>query len=282
MTAIILSGIEISQKKQQEISQKVLQIQQDFDFTPKLVVILIGKIHASEVYVKNKKIACEKVGMLCEIMRFPESVDQETLENYIHSLNEDQNTHGILIQLPLPQHINVLNIMEMINPIKDVDGFHPYNLGSLAIGHPKLRACTPKGIIELLDYYNIEIESKDVLVIGTSKIVGLPLILELIHRHATVTCAHKLTKSLAEKIRVADIIIIAAGQRNIIDMEDLNEKQIIIDVGIHYINGKIFGDVYSKQAVQKVKAITPVPGGIGPMTISALLENVLQASLMQQ
>jgi methylenetetrahydrofolate dehydrogenase (NADP+)/methenyltetrahydrofolate cyclohydrolase len=278
---MILSGIEISQKKQQQIAEQVKKLNQTYEIIPKLIVILVGEIPASEIYVKNKKIACEKAGMNCEIIRFPETVDQKTLETCIESLNQAPNVNGILVQLPLPQQINIPQIMEIINPIKDVDGFHPFNLGALAIGKPQLRACTPKGIIELLDAYDIKISGMDVLVIGISKIVGLPLILELLNRTATVVCAHKLTKNLSEKIKNADIIVIATGQRDVIQVEDLNPNQIIIDVGIHYIDGKIFGDVYSKELVSKVRAITPVPGGVGPMTICALLENVLEATLKQ-
>jgi methylenetetrahydrofolate dehydrogenase (NADP+)/methenyltetrahydrofolate cyclohydrolase len=277
MSAIILNGTEISTQYRSEISNKAKLLKEKFKIAPKLVVILIGHGDASEIYVKNKKIACEKVGIDCEIMHYDQSITEQELLVHITKLNLDSLIHGILIQLPLPKHINVNKIIECIDPMKDVDGFHPLNIGALALGIPKLRACTPFGIIQLLDAYKIELQSKDVLMIGLSRIVGLPMSLELINRDATVTCAQSFTQNLPNKIKEAEIIIVATGHRNVVHTQDLNSNQIIIDVGIHYLDNKICGDVDFDKAKHIVKAITPVPGGVGPMTVTALLQNILVA-----
>lgn len=277
MSAIILNGSVISKTYREEISKKTALLRT----SPKLAVMLVGQLDASAIYVKNKKIACESVGIECEIFHFESSVSEETLLLTINQLNQNPEIHGILVQLPLPKHINVNLIINNINPNKDVDGFHPLNVGALALGIPKLRACTPFGIIQLFDAYDIKLQSKDILMIGMSRIVGLPMTLELINRDATVTCAQSYTQNLSEKIKNAEIIIAATGNRHVIHAADLNNNHIVIDVGIHYINNKICGDVNFEDLKDKVKAITPVPGGVGPMTITALLQNILLAYQMQ-
>lgn len=275
MTTMILNGQSISNALRQELQNKILSL----GIVPKLVVILVGHNPASEIYVKNKQKACLAVGIECLIQRFPDDVAENQLMEFMASLNHDQSVHGILIQLPLPKQIDVNHIIEMIDPKKDVDGFHPVNMGLLSLGTPKLRPCTPYGIIQLLNIYNIPVMGRDILVIGASRIVGLPMALELLNHKATVTICHSASKDLQDKIIKNEIIIVAAGHRNVISPSSFREKHIIIDVGIHRLKDhSIVGDVDFNLACSKVKAISPVPGGVGPMTITALLQNVILAT----
>jgi len=281
MTAVLLNGKILAETLNQQLQVKI-QALHGTGKVLKLVVILIGNNPASEIYVKNKMLACQKLGIACEICRFDNDVKEEELATIIAELNRNDAVHGILLQLPLPQHLNAHQIIEHIDPRKDVDGFHSSNLGLLSIGHARLKACTASGIIQLLEAYDIRLAGKDVLVIGLSRIVGLPLALELMSRHATVTCAHKQTQHLDQKVRLADIVISATGQRHIIQTKDLRPDHILIDVGIHYLDGKICGDIDFPAASEIVQAITPVPGGVGPMTISSLMQNIWLAYQLQQ
>lgn len=281
MTAKILSGIELSNACRQQVATDVGHIKQQYAIDPKLVVLLIGNHIPSEIYVKHKIKACHEAGIICELIRFNDEISQSFLLDQIHKLNADKTVHGILIQLPLPSHIDVNKIIESINPLKDVDGFHPSNLGLLALGIPRLRACTPFGIIQLLKSYHIPLLSKDALMIGLSRIVGLPMTFELITEGATVTCAHRDTKNLQEKIKSHEIIIVATGHRQLIETTSFQKHHVIIDVGIHRIDDRVCGDVNFDEAVKTVKAITPVPGGVGPMTVTALLQNIVLATKMQ-
>jgi methylenetetrahydrofolate dehydrogenase (NADP+)/methenyltetrahydrofolate cyclohydrolase len=280
MAAKLLNGKKLAQKIYLKLGDQIKKLKSQGQ-TLKLVVILVGELSASEIYVKNKKLACQDLEIDCEIRRFNQKTSETEILACIQALNADKSVHGILLQLPLPPQMNSHRIIEAIDPLKDVDGFHSKNLGLLSIGHAQLKACTVSGILQLFEAYDISLEGKDILVIGLSRIVGLPLSLELIVRHATVTCAHKKTINLKQKIQEADIIISATGQRNIIQSEDLNSKQTIIDVGIHYVDGLICGDVDFDTASQVVEAITPVPGGVGPMTICALMQNILIAYELQ-
>lgn len=281
MTAVILNGKNLADQLNQKLFIKIQELKTQGQVL-KLVVILIGNNSASEIYVKNKKIACQNLGIECEIRRFAVDASEAKIMTLIDTLNQDPKVNGILLQLPLPQPFNVHQIIEKIAPNKDVDGFHSTNLGLLSIGQAKLKACTVSGIIQLLAAYDIQLAGKDILVIGLSRIVGLPLSLELITQHATVICAHKQTRDLNRKIKMADIVISATGQRGIIQTKDLEPGQVLIDVGIHYLDGKICGDIDFSAAQQIVAAITPVPGGVGPMTISALMQNILIAYQLQQ
>lgn len=246
-------------------------------------MVLIGKDTASAVYVANKRKACAEVGITSHSFDLPEETTQQELITLINRLNDSDNIDGILIQLPLPKHINEHIIIEHIKPEKDVDGFHPYNLGRLAQRNPLLRPCTPLGIINLLKHYQLEVKRKHALVIGASNIVGRPMSLELLLAGATVTIAHKFTQQLEKLVQIAEIVIIATGKMDVINCEWLNQNQIIIDVGIHRLaNGSMRGDIDFEKAVKKVSWITPVPGGVGPMTIVTLLENTLMAATLEK
>lgn len=278
MTAEILSSITLAQRIQNDISTQVQKLHTKHHIRPLLLVILVGDNPASQIYVQHKKNACAKVGIECQIEHYTISMSEHELIAIIKKHGENPNIHGILIQFPLPNHINPSHIIEHIPPKKDVDGFHPYNLGRLAGGDPFLRPCTPFGIIQLLEFYQINLKGMDALVLGTSRIVGRPMALELLIKKATVTLCHTKTRNLQKKISENQLIIVATGQQNIINISSLNSEHIIIDVGIHRDSqGKVRGDVDFKAANESVKAITPVPGGVGPMTISTLLQNLIQA-----
>lgn len=282
MSAIILSSVELSARYRSKIAIESYELQNKHQIIPRLVVILIGDFAPSQIYVAHKEKACRDVGIICDIYRHDSTITEAQLIRQIEQLNQDRSVHGILIQLPLPAHINVDHIIEKIDPNKDVDGFHPYNLGLLALGIPKLRACTPYGIMQLLQAYNIDVKSKDALMIGKSRIVGLPMSLELLMHQATVTICHSETRQLQNKIKNHEIIIVATGRRNLIAEESFMPHHTIIDVGIHRINSHICGDVDYHHAQRRVAAITPVPGGVGPMTITALLQNILTAIQLQK
>lgn len=247
--------------------------------TPGLAVILVGNNPASQVYVKNKIIACEKLGIFSQKIALKEETNEAELLSHIHQLNQNPNIHGILVQLPLPQQISEEAILKAIAPQKDVDGFHAQNLGALVQNTKALVACTPKGIMRLLDEEKIEIEGKHAVIIGRSTIVGKPLALLLINRGATVTVCHSKTKNLAAHTQNADILIVAIGRANFVTQEMVKEGAVVIDVGINRLaNGKLAGDVDFESVKNKAAAITPVPGGVGPMTIAMLMENTVFAA----
>ncbi len=247
--------------------------------TPGLAVILVGNNPASQVYVKNKIIACEKLGIFSQKIALKEETNEAELLAHIHQLNQNPNIHGILVQLPLPQQINEEAILKAIAPQKDVDGFHAQNLGALVQNAQALVACTPKGIMRLLDEEKIEIEGKHAVIIGRSTIVGKPLALLLINRGATVTVCHSKTKNLAAHTQNADILIVAIGRANFVTQEMVKKGAVVIDVGINRLaNGKLAGDVDFESVKNKAAAITPVPGGVGPMTIAMLMENTVFAA----
>jgi methylenetetrahydrofolate dehydrogenase (NADP+)/methenyltetrahydrofolate cyclohydrolase len=280
MSASLIDGKAVASLRREELKQRLYAHMQQGHRAPGLAVILIGDNPASTVYVSNKRRACAEVGITSHSYDLPENTSQAALIELIDELNHSQQIDGILIQLPLPRHINESVIIEQIKPQKDVDGFHPYNLGRLAQRNPLLRPCTPLGIMNLLKHYQLEVKRKHALVIGASNIVGRPMSLELLLAGATVTIAHKFTQNLEKMVRVADFVIIATGKTNIVDPEWLSKDQVIIDVGIHRLaDGSLRGDIDFKKAVDKVAWITPVPGGVGPMTIVSLLENTLQAAI---
>lgn len=249
---------------------------------PGLAVILVGENPASEVYVRNKCNACEEVGFYSLSKTFPYGVTEEELLNLIDDLNHNSTINGILVQLPLPQHINEEKIIEAIDPLKDVDGFHPYNIGRLALRMPVLRSCTPKGIMTLLKSTGVALEGKEAVVIGASNIVGRPVSLELLMARCTVTTCHSRTINLEEHVKRADIVIAAVGIPGFVKGEWLKQGAIVIDVGINRLeSGQLVGDVDYAEATKNASWITPVPGGVGPMTIASLLENTLQAAELQ-
>ena len=270
-----LNGKQLSQQIQSELKAQIA----DFTRAPGLAVILAGDDPASKVYVGHKQKACEHVGIYSELHDLPSDTKQETLENLIMALNQDTKIDGILLQLPLPKHLDSEKLLELIDPKKDVDGFHPYNLGRLAQRHPTLRPCTPYGIMLLLEHYDIDVKGMDAVVVGASNIVGRPMALELLDKKATVTVCHSDTKDLAAKVAGADLVVIATGKPDLVDANWIKAGAIVIDVGIHRgQDNKLRGDIDFAIAEQKAAYITPVPGGVGPMTIAALLKNTVTAS----
>lgn len=276
---IILDGKSLADKITQNLKNEVSKL----DKKPKLAVILVGDNPASEIYVRNKEKRAVEIGFESLVLPLPKDISEENLLEHIYILNEDENINAILIQLPLPEHINKQRIMEAIEPIKDVDGFTSYNFGRLALGYkPYSYPCTPKGIIRLLDEYNIEIEGKNALVIGRSIIVGKPVSLLLQSRNATVTTAHSKTKNLKELAAKADIIVSAVGKPKFITADYVKENAIIVDVGINRTENGLCGDVDFVNVKEKTSFITPVPKGVGPMTIAMLMENTLELYKIQQ
>ncbi|AAU27380.1 TPA: bifunctional methylenetetrahydrofolate dehydrogenase/methenyltetrahydrofolate cyclohydrolase FolD [Legionella pneumophila] len=279
MPASLIDGREISALRRAELKQRVLYHVEQGQRAPGLAVVLIGNDPASVIYVSNKRKACEEVGITSHSYDLPAETTQEKLIELINELNQSDKIDGILIQLPLPKHINERTIIEYIKPEKDVDGFHPYNLGRLAQRNPFLRPCTPLGIMNLLHHYELNVKRKHAVVIGASNIVGRPMSLELLLAGATVTICHKFTQQLQKFVEIADFLIVATGKMDVIATDWLREHQVVIDVGMHRLpDGSIRGDIDFKKAVEKVAWITPVPGGVGPMTIVTLLENTMMSA----
>ncbi|ANH12670.1 TPA: bifunctional methylenetetrahydrofolate dehydrogenase/methenyltetrahydrofolate cyclohydrolase FolD [Legionella pneumophila] len=279
MPASLIDGREISALRRTELKQRVQYHVEQGQRAPGLAVVLIGNDPASVIYVSNKRKACEEVGITSHSFDLPAETTQEKLIELINELNQSDKIDGILIQLPLPKHINERTIIEHIKPEKDVDGFHPYNLGRLAQRNPFLRPCTPLGIMNLLHHYELNVKRKHAVVIGASNIVGRPMSLELLLAGATVTICHKFTQQLQKFVEIADFLIVATGKMDVIATDWLREHQVVIDVGMHRLpDGSIRGDIDFKKAVEKVAWITPVPGGVGPMTIVTLLENTMMSA----
>lgn len=279
MTAKILDGKAIASQLRKSVRQQVqTRIEQGLR-PPGLAVIVVGKNPASQVYVRHKRKACAEVGFLSRIVELPENTSQAKLLALLDQLNEDAEIDGILVQLPLPAHIDSELIIERIVPSKDVDGFHPYNVGRLVLRMPLLRSCTPKGIMTLLAHTNIELIGLDAIIIGQSNIVGRPMALELLAARCTITVCHSRTRNLAAKVRNADIVVAAVGKPALVQGDWVKPGAIVIDVGMNRLdNGRLVGDVDFANISQHASWITPVPGGVGPMTIASLLENTLQAT----
>ena len=272
--AELIDGKVVSQSVRDEVAELASKLKQDTGIVPGLAAVLVGDDPASEIYVRNKRKACEKVGIYSEEHKLPAETTEEQLLGLVNKLNEDTKIHGILVQLPLPGHIDETKILRTVSPLKDVDGFHPYNVGLLVEGNPRFVSCTPSGIIKMLDFYNIEIKGKEVVVVGRSNIVGKPVSMLLLHRHGTVTICHSRTKPLEEVTRRADILVAAIGRANFITADMVKDGAVVIDVGINRKDdGKLTGDVDFEAVSEKASYITPVPGGVGPMTIAMLLYN---------
>jgi methylenetetrahydrofolate dehydrogenase (NADP+) / methenyltetrahydrofolate cyclohydrolase len=279
MTAKIIDGKIIAQKILIDLKKQVEDLLRRGHPPPGLAVILVGENPASQIYVRNKRDACRKCGMHSIAYDLPDNLSEAALLTLIKKLNTDPTIHGILIQLPLPSHINTSTILEKINPKKDVDGFHPLNLGLLAQGRPYLRPCTPYGVMRLLDYEKINLLGLDTVIVGTSNIVGKPMALELLNAKCTVTLCHSATQNLANHIKQADLLVTAIGKPGIINSTWIKKNAIVIDVGIsRSVNGKLRGDIDFETAKLSAAYITPVPGGVGPMTVAMLLENTLFAA----
>ena len=273
----IIDGKQISLDIKNELKEKVAKYkEQGIEIT--LAVVKVGNDPASAVYVRNKEKACEYVGINSKTLALPEETTEEELLNVVKELNEDKNVNGILVQLPLPKHIDESKVLLTIDSTKDVDGFHPQSVGAMTIGEPGFLSCTPAGIIQLLKRSNIEIEGKHCVVIGRSNIVGKPMALLMLRENATVTIAHSKTKNLKELCKQADILIVAIGKPKFIDESYVKEGAVVIDVGIHRNEeNKLCGDVDFEKVEPHTSAITPVPGGVGPMTIAMLMNNCVES-----
>ena len=279
MTAKIINGKEVSQQRLEEVAIKVAERKEKGLHQPCLAVILVGSDPASAVYVRNKKLACEKVGFESRSFELPESTTQEALLALVDELNEDKAVDCNLVQLPLPEQIESQAVLERILPHKDVDGFHPYNVGRLVVKMPLMRPCTPKGVMTLLEAYGVDVVGKKAVIVGASNIVGRPQMLELLLARATVTICHSATKNLAEEVAAADIVVVGVGIPNFVKGKWIKPGAVVIDVGINRLEtGKLCGDVEFEEAKERASMITPVPGGVGPMTIATLLENTLYAA----
>ncbi|MGR5068567.1 MULTISPECIES: bifunctional methylenetetrahydrofolate dehydrogenase/methenyltetrahydrofolate cyclohydrolase FolD [Vibrio] len=278
MTAQNIDGTLISQTVRSEVAARVKARVEAGLRAPGLAVVLVGEDPASQVYVGSKRRACEEVGFISKSFDLPATTSEEELLSLIDELNNDAEIDGILVQLPLPAGIDTTHVLERIHPEKDVDGFHPYNVGRLAQRIPKLRSCTPKGIITLLDRYNIELRGKHAVVVGASNIVGRPMTLELLLAGCTTTTCHRFTKDLESHIRQADVVVVAVGKPNFIPGEWIKKGAVVVDVGINRLeSGKLVGDVEYDKARESASFITPVPGGVGPMTVASLIENTMLA-----
>ncbi|WP_343188400.1 bifunctional methylenetetrahydrofolate dehydrogenase/methenyltetrahydrofolate cyclohydrolase FolD [Buchnera aphidicola (Ceratoglyphina bambusae)] len=272
----IIDGKKISKKLQEKICLEVKKKIKFGNRPPGIAVILVGNDSSSKIYIREKQIACKKVGFVLKCWKLQENTKEEKILNLINKLNKDLEIDGILVQLPLPKHINTNNILCAISYKKDIDGFHPYNIGKLCQKNPNIRACTPKGIITLLKKYKINTCGLNAVIIGDSNIVGKPMSMELLMYGCTTTITHKFTKNLKKHTKNADLLIVAIGKPNFIKKSWVKKKSIIFDVGINRMkNGKIIGDVNFKSVYKKISYITPVPGGVGPMTVTSLLENTM-------
>ncbi|MGO4887100.1 bifunctional methylenetetrahydrofolate dehydrogenase/methenyltetrahydrofolate cyclohydrolase FolD [Anaerobacillus sp. MEB173] len=278
MSAILISGKDLASDKRLEMKQEVEKLTKD-GTQPGLAVILVGNDPASRSYVKAKEKACHEVGIYSVLQELPESVSEQELLAEIERLNQDEKIHGILVQLPLPKHISEQAVIETISPEKDVDGFHPINIGKMMIGEETFLPCTPFGIVEMIKSKDIEISGKHVVVIGRSNIVGKPVGQLLLNENATVTYCHSRTKNMKEITKQADILVVAVGKAKFIDADYVKEGAVVIDVGVNRLEstGKLCGDVEFDEVKEVASYLTPVPGGVGPMTITMLLHNTIES-----
>ncbi|HCT83654.1 MAG TPA: bifunctional methylenetetrahydrofolate dehydrogenase/methenyltetrahydrofolate cyclohydrolase FolD [Candidatus Margulisbacteria bacterium] len=277
MTYKILDGKLLSQKIKRNLKEEIFEIERKHHITPGLAVVLVGEDKASQVYVANKIKDCEEIGIKSQAYRLPATTGEDAVLKLLSKLNSDMSVHGILVQLPLPKHIDSEKIIEAIDPRKDVDCFHPINVGKLFSGLDNpFQPCTPAGVIALLKEYNISLSGKDAVVIGRSNIVGKPMSILLLNENCTVTICHSKTKDLAEKCLNADIVVAAIGKANFVTADMIKNGAVVIDVGMNRLDGKLVGDVDFHSVAEKTSAITPVPGGVGPMTRAILMNNTIQ------
>ncbi|MFY9177712.1 MAG: bifunctional methylenetetrahydrofolate dehydrogenase/methenyltetrahydrofolate cyclohydrolase FolD [Caldicoprobacterales bacterium] len=278
MTAKIIDGKALASRIRSSLKNDIQKLSREKGYLPGLAVILVGKDPASQIYVRNKEKACKEIGIESRVIYMEENISQDELLREINTLNNDKSIHGILVQLPLPSHIDEDAVISAIDPMKDVDGFHPVTTGKLFVGQMGFEPCTPKGIITLIKETGQDITGKHAVVIGRSNIVGKPVAIMLLRENATVTICHSKTKKLKEISKNADILVVAMGRPESIDDEYIKEGAIVIDVGTTRVDGKLKGDVVFDKAVHKAGWITPVPGGVGPMTITMLLKNTILAA----
>lgn len=278
--AQILNGKQVSDQLLQRIKGKIQQRCEAGHRAPGLAVVLVGSDEASQVYVKNKIRACQTTGIESKAYHLPRQTSAKELYALIDDLNSDDSVDGILVQLPLPEHIDESEVTNRISPDKDVDGFHARNVGHLVLRQPGLRPCTPRGIITLLHHYDIDPKSHHCVIVGASNIVGRPLMLEMLYAGATVTCCHRFTKNLRQHVEQADILCVAVGKIGVVDSAWIKPGTIVVDVGINRLpDGRLRGDVDFEEAAEKAAWITPVPGGVGPLTVATLMQNTYEASL---
>ena len=278
----IIDGKKVSAEVKERVRQQTLQLKNDYNITPGLAVVIVGDDPASRVYVNNKKKACEVVGFKSEEYALPAKTTQEELLDLVKTLNTKEDINGILVQLPLPKHLDDKAVIEAIDPKKDVDAFHAVNVGKIMPGEYDFLPCTPAGVMEMLHSYDIPVEGKECVVIGRSNIVGKPMGMLLLHENGTVTICHSRTKNLAEVCRRADILVAAVGIPKFVKADMVKDGAVVIDVGMDRDeNGKLCGDVDFENVKDKCSFITPVPGGVGPMTISTLMKNTLKACKLQ-
>ena len=282
MTAQIISGTQLASQIKSNVAQQISQYVAQGKRAPGLAVILVGADPASQVYVGSKRKSCAEIGIVSKSYDLPETTTEQALLELIETLNQDAEVNGILVQLPLPKHIDSTKVIEQISPEKDVDGFHPYNVGRLCQRIPTLRACTPYGVMKLLETTGISFYGKHAVIVGASNIVGRPMALELLLAGCTVTVTHRFTEDLASHIRQADILVVAVGKPKFIKGEWIKDGAVVVDVGINRLEGKLVGDVEFDIAAQRAAYITPVPGGVGPMTVAMLMQNTLSAYEKQQ
>ena len=280
--ATIIDGKAVTAKLREEIKNQSAAFEKETGIKPGLAVIIVGDDPASQVYVRNKGKACEEVGFYSEIHRLAAETTEEELLSLVHSLNENEKIHGILVQSPLPKHLDEALIVNNIRYEKDVDAFHPVNVGKIMIGDYNFLPCTPAGVMELLKAYDIDVCGKEVAVVGRSNIVGKPQAMLMLHANATVTICHSRTKNLSEVLNRADVVVMAIGKAKFLKADMIKEGAVIIDVGMNRdANGKLCGDVDFEECEKKASFITPVPGGVGPMTITMLMKNTLTAAVTQ-
>ena len=277
MTARIIDGKSIAKELRESLAPRVAALKEQ-GITPGLSVIVVGDDPASAIYVRNKERACVKLGMNSQVLRFPAETTQEEILNTVRLLNQDDSVHGILVQLPLPRHIDEQAVLRAIDPDKDVDGFHAMNAGRLMNGESGFVACTPKGVMRLLEVSGVELDGKNAVVVGRSNIVGKPMALLLLQKNCTVTIAHSHTKDLTAVTRSADILVVAVGRAGFITGDMIKPGAAVMDVGINRVDGKVVGDVDFESAKEVASCITPVPGGVGAMTIAMLMENTVEAA----
>lgn len=279
MAAQLIDGKALAQQIRERIAKDVVDLVAQKGVRPGLAAILVGDDPASHIYVRNKQKACDAAGIYVDENKLPAATTQAELLRLIEKVNADPKIHGILVQLPLPKHIDSKVILDSVSPLKDADGFHPYNFGRLVEGNPIFEACTPKGVIKMIESTGVTIEGKRAVVLGRSNIVGKPAALMLLHRHATVTICHSKTKDLPAVCREADILVVAIGKAKFVTADMVREGAMVIDVGTNRTaEGKVVGDVDYEPVSRKAGWISPVPGGVGPMTIAMLLDNTLESA----
>lgn len=285
MTAKLIDGKAIAASIRNQLVAEVATFRESTNIVPKLAAVLVGDDPASQVYVRNKEQACAKIGMASELFRLPATTTQAELLELVAKLNSDRSVHGILVQLPLPRHINETTVLDAVTPLKDVDCFHPENVGLMVQGRPRFKPCTPHGVQVLLQESGTVVDGAHVVVLGRSEIVGKPVAMMLVQKgetaNATVTICHSRTRNLVEIIRSADVLIAAIGKPEFVTADMVKPGTVVIDVGINRVGDRLVGDVAFESVSQVAAAITPVPGGVGPMTIAMLLKNTLTAARIQ-